>query len=160
MRRPTRAGARSAAVPLVAAAIVLNLGVAAYAAWTTNGTGTATSKAGTAQALTTTAAAVTTGLLYPNGPAGSVVVTIQNPNPFPVRVTAVTGNGAVTAAGGIGACATHGVTFTNQTGTWDVAANGSATVTLAGAATMSSASENGCQGATFTIPVSLTGASN
>lgn len=133
----------------------------AYAAWTTNGSGNGYAEAGTAQALTTNdASGATVADLYP-GANGDVKLEIANPNPFPVRVTSVSGNGAITASGGIGTCNTTGVTFTNQTGlTIDVPANGTQTATLNDAASMSNASENGCQGATFTIPVSLSGASN
>ncbi|HZB24346.1 MAG TPA: hypothetical protein VE444_10930, partial [Gaiellaceae bacterium] len=47
-----------------------------------------------------------------------------------------------------------GVTFTNQTGlTLDLAAGATAGFTLTGAAAMSNASDNTCQGAVFTIPV-------
>jgi hypothetical protein len=46
------------------------------------------------------------------------------------------------------------VTFTNQTGlTLDLAAGATAGFTLTGAAAMSNASDNTCQGAVFTIPV-------
>lgn len=147
------------AIPVIASGIVLVGATAAYAAWTTNGTGTASAKAGTASPLTTTAAAVTTNLLFPGG-TGDVKITINNPNPYNVRITQVAGSGTITAAGGTGTCTTTGVTFTTQTGTYDVSANSSATFTLAGAAAMSTASQDGCQGATFTIPVALTGASN
>jgi hypothetical protein len=76
-------------------------------------------------------------------------------------VTDVTGSGTITANGGIGTCTTTGVTFADQTGqTIDIAANGSQSVTFNNAASMSNASDNGCQGATFTIPVSLSGTSN
>jgi hypothetical protein len=76
-------------------------------------------------------------------------------------VTAVTGNGTITPDGGHSGCTTTGVTFTDQTGlTIDISANSDATTTLTGAASMSNSSLNACQGATFTVPVSLTGASN
>jgi hypothetical protein len=132
-----------------------------YAAWTTTGSGSGTAKATSAQALTTVdASATTTASLYP-GVDGNVTIRISNPNPYPVRVTSVTGNGAITADAGHPGCATTGVTFNNQTNqTIDVPANGQTEVTLNNAASMSNASDNGCQGATFTIPVSLSGASN
>jgi hypothetical protein len=133
-----------------------------YAAWTTNGSGSGYAKAGSSQALTTVdVSASTTATLYP-GATGDVVLKINNPNSYPVRVTDVTGNGAITVDSGHAAgCVTTGVTFTNQTGkTIDIAANSQTQVTLTGAAKMSNASDNGCQGATFTIPVTLTGASN
>jgi hypothetical protein len=135
-----------------------------YAAWTTNGSGSGYAKAGTASALTTVDVSATTAAsLYP-GVNGDVKLQISNPNPFPVRVTAVSLNGQqsdIAADGGHSGCTTTGVTFTNQSGlTIDVAASSSTTTTLSGAASMSNASLNACQGATFTVPVSLTGSSN
>jgi hypothetical protein len=132
----------------------------AWAAWTADGTGNGYAKASTAQALTTSDASASTFAtqLYPGG-SGDVKVTINNPNPYAVNVTSITGSGTITADAGHSGCTTTGVSFTNQTGTWSVAASGSTTVTLSGAASMSNASLNACQGAVFTIPVSLAGAS-
>ena len=131
----------------------------AWAAWTASGTGNGYAKATTAQALTTSdASASTTAQLYPGG-SGDVKVTINNPNPYAVDVTSINGSGAITADAGHSGCTTTGVSFTNQTGTWNVAAASSSTVTLTGAASMSNASDNACQGAVFTIPVTLAGAS-
>jgi hypothetical protein len=132
-----------------------------YAAWTTSGSGSGYAKAQSSQPLSTVdVAASTTATLYP-GASGNVQIRISNPNPYPVRVTGVTGNGPIVADSGHATCVTTGVTFTNQTSlTLDVAANGTVDRTFNGAAQMSNASDNGCQGATFTIPVSLAGASN
>ena len=140
-----------------------------FAAWTTNGTGSATTKAGNASALSTVdASASTDATLYP-GVSGDVTLRISNPNAFPVRVTAVSLNGDnsnITADAGHSGCSPTGVSFTDQTGlTIDVPAksggtNGAATATLTGAAAMSNASVNACQGATFTVPVTLTGSSS
>jgi len=132
-----------------------------YAAWTTNGSGSGYAKAGTAQSLTTVdVSATTSASLYP-GTSGDVKLQISNPNPYAVRVTAVSGNGTITADAGHSGCTTTGVSFANQSSlTIDIAASSSTTSTLTGAASMSNASLNACQGATFTIPVSLTGASN
>jgi len=132
-----------------------------YAAWTTNGSGNGYAKAGSSQALTTVdVSASTSASLYP-GVTGNVLIKINNPNPYNVRVTAVSGNGAITPDSGHSGCTTTGVTFTDQTGlTLDVAASTATQFTLSGAASMSNASLNACQGATFTIPVSLTGTSN
>lgn len=148
----------------LAAIIVLLVGLGvtvAFAAWTTNGTGSATAKAQSAQALTTVdVSASTPATLYP-GATGDVLLRINNPNPYPVRVTGVTGSGAITSDAGASCTASTGVTFTNQTGlTLDVAANAQATFTLSGSVAMSNASHTTCQGAVFTVPVSLTGASN
>jgi hypothetical protein len=132
-----------------------------YAAWTTNGSGSGYAKAGTSQALTTVDVSASTGAtLYP-GVSGDVKIQISNPNTYAVRVTAVSGNGTITADAGHSGCTTTGVTFTNQSSlTIDIAASSSTTTTLTGAASMSNASLNACQGATFTIPVTLTGTSN
>ena len=132
-----------------------------YAAWTTNGSGSGYAKAGSASALTTVdVSATTTASLYP-GQNGNVKLSINNSNPYAVRVTAVTGNGSITSDTSGCTTANHGVTVTNQTGqSIDIAANSSTTTTLSGAASMAASSDNACQGATFTIPVSLTGASN
>jgi hypothetical protein len=133
----------------------------AYAAWTTSGSGSGYAKAGSAQALTTIdVSASTAATLYP-GANGDVLLKINNPNPYPVRVTDVTGNGTITADSGHATCVTTGVTFTDQhSQTIDIAASSQTQTSLTGAAHMSNASDNGCQGATFTIPVNLTGTSN
>jgi hypothetical protein len=141
--------------------LVLGVVGLVYAAWTTNGSGSGYAKAGSAQALTTVdVSASTAATLYP-GADGDVLIKINNPNPYPVRVTDVTGNGTITADSGHATCVTTGVTFTDQhSQKIDIAASSQTQTTLTGAAHMSNASDNGCQGATFTIPVSLTGASN
>ena len=149
-----------------AAAVVITSLV--FAAWVSNGTGTATSKAGSSQALSTVdASASTSATLYP-GVNGDVTVRISNPNPFAIRVTSVSLNGSnsdIAADAGHASCSPTGVSFTDQTGlTIDVPAksggtNGTATATLTGAASMSNSSADGCQGATFTIPVSRSGSS-
>jgi hypothetical protein len=149
---------------LGAAITVLALGVVGlvYAAWTSNGSGNGYAKAGTAQALTTVdVSASTTATLYP-GADGDVLIRIKNPNPYPVEVTDIDGNGTITPDSGHASCVTTGVTYTDQSGlSISVAANGGETQqTLTGAAHMSNASDNGCQGATFTIPVTLTGQSD
>ncbi len=144
----------------ITVAVLIAAGLA-YAAWTASGTGSGYAKATTAEALTTVdVSASASPDLYP-GATGDVLIEISNPNDYPVEVDDITGTTAITASGGIGTCTTHGVTFTNQTNqNIDVNANSTTQATLNNAAQMSNSSENGCQGATFTIPVSLTGASN
>jgi hypothetical protein len=134
----------------------------AIAAWTVSGSGTGYAKASTASAITLAdASASTSADLYP-GATGAVKLKVSNPNPFPVRITAVAGNGAVTSDKGAACDASTGVSFTNQSGlTLDLTANDSNHVfTLAGAVAMSNASDNSCQGAIFSIPVTVTAASN
>lgn len=141
-------------------AALISTGAIAYAAWNATGSGNATAKASSAQALTTIdASASTTATLYP-GATGNVKITISNPNPYPVKVTAINGNGTITSDAGSACNAATGVTYTNQTGNWSVPASSSASFTLTSAVAMSNSSDDTCQGAVFTIPVSLSGQSN
>lgn len=141
---------------------ILVLGVVGlvYAAWTTSGTGSGYAKAGESQDLTTidiSGDATVIDLLYP-GASGDVKIRIDNPNSFPVTVSAINGNGAITSD--VPACnAGASVSYTNQSGTFAVPANSAATFVLNNAASMSNAANDDCQNATFTIPVSLTGQS-
>ena len=135
---------------------------AVIAAWVTNGTGPGYARAQTSSNLTLSdASASTTADLYP-GATGSVKLKVTNPNPFPVRITSVAKQAsAITSDKGAACDASTGVTFSDQTGlALDVAAGATVTLTLANAISMSNASDNSCQGALFTIPVNVTGASN
>lgn len=153
LRRP---GRRSAILAL-ALGLLFAAGIA-FAAWTATGTGSGYAKATTAQPLTTVdVSASVAATLYP-GATGDVELRISNPNPYPVVVSDVTGNGAITASDP--ACNVASVSFSDQTGlSLNVPASNAATFTLSGAVQMSSAANDNCQGATFTIPVALTGSS-
>src|SRR5581483_2262494 len=128
---------------LVATGVVLGSALAtnlAFAAWNSTGSGSGSAQATTAKALTTTAAS-TSAQLFP-GAIGDLKITIKYDK-------------------GSACDASTGVTFTDQhIQTLDVPASSSATFTLANAVGMSNASDNACQGATFTVPVSLVGASH
>src|SRR5919202_1061616 len=105
---------RRLAVAVIAAAFAI-VGLV-YAAWTTNGTGNAYAKAGTSQALSTVdVSASTTATLYP-GVSGDVLIKLDNPNPYAVTVTGISGTGTITADAGHSGGTTTGVTLTNQTG--------------------------------------------
>jgi hypothetical protein len=143
-------------------------GVAA-AAWLVSGTGAATSQAASAVSLTVTAGSPTASL-YPKPAAGygstsvgAVVALVDNPNPFPVRLTNAT-FGTITATPLAGrTCAAANVIapapvtlaapITLPANSVDTA------VTVPGALEMLQTAENGCQGATFSVQVTLTGAS-
>jgi hypothetical protein len=145
---------------LAVAVVAASVGIAA---WSTGGSGPAYAKAQTASSLgLSDASASTSADLYP-GATGTVKLRVANPNPFPVRVTAVAKQAATAISSDKGAAcnASTGVTFTDQAGlSLDLAAGATQTFTLAGAVSMSNASDNSCQGAVFTIPVDVTGASN
>ena len=145
--------------PLVlGAAAAVGIGIAA---WSVSGTGNGSTKAVTASVLTLAdASAFTSADLYP-GATGNLKLRVTNPNSFPIRITAVSGNGTITSDKGAACDASTGVTFTNQSGlTLDVGASATATVTVASSVSMSNASDNSCQGAVFTVPVTVTAISN
>jgi hypothetical protein len=151
-------------VVLATALTVMSVGGLAFAAWLSSGTGSAYGGAKTSKPLTTVdLSAGTIADLYP-GATGAAVIEIDNPNPYPIRITAVSADTApikVDAAHQAGGCVTTGVSFTDQTGlSIDVPAGGTAKASLTGAVKMSNASDNACQGATFTIPVTFSGTSD
>ena len=124
--------------------------------WAVSGSGNAYAKATTASSLTLgDASAATSAQLYPGG-SGDVKLKVTNPNSFDVTITSVTGNGTITSDKGLLCDVSTGVSFTNQSGlSLSLAAGATTTFTLSGAASMSNASHNSCQGAIFTIPVSV-----
>jgi hypothetical protein len=158
MRSPRRRKLIVASVVLLAAIIAVGVGLSA---WSLGGSGNGAAKATTASNITLAdATAFTTADLYP-GATGNLKLRATNPNPFPVRITAVSGNGTITSDKGAACDASTGVTFSNQTGlTLDLAGGATATLTVPNAVSMSNASDNSCQGAVFTVPVSLTAVSN
>jgi hypothetical protein len=93
-RRLVGAAATTLATTVAASGVVGT----AYALWTTGGTGSITAAASTSQDLTASPATVSGALLHPGGTADAAV-TVQNPNPYAVTITSVTG-GTVTRARG------------------------------------------------------------
>lgn len=128
----------------------------ASASWRATGAGSGYARATQAIELTTVdASATTTAQLYPGG-TGDVIVVVSNPNPFPLDLDSIVGSGTISSDRGAACDASTGVTFSARSGLGLVVpASNTLRVTLAGAAAMSSASANACQGAVFTIPVTL-----
>jgi hypothetical protein len=157
---------------IVTAIAVTGGAVAAYAAWNATGSGNATAQAGTAQELQITQVS-TAATLYP-GATGDSTIRIENPNSYPVDVTKISwtpadGVAATPVAGSV--CNNTGVYFgdfsMNDRGSEGVlsglslslGAHETKTFTLAKSVRMINNSENGCQGATFSIPVKVSGVS-
>ena len=168
---------------VAAVAGVLLAGGGAYAA-TNWSVGLAGGSSGEAQSATVSNLTITAvaspsaaNLLYPGG-NGDVVMTIANPNPFPVTVTAVNlptnatyANGYTTSAltttqtGCLAATpsdviwsyssATSGTSHT-LTSALTVAASGTLTVTMTNGASMTAAVPAACEATYFSMP-SLTG---
>jgi hypothetical protein len=133
-------------------------GAVAFAYWRTIGSGSASAVTGTLgsptiQALTGGDAPVTA--LLPGG-TSDVVLRVNNPNAYSLTITGIAQNGTITASGSLGTCTTTGVTTTFPSSPSIAVASGSHLIDLSAAAAMSTAPQNGCQGATFAIPVSVT----
>jgi hypothetical protein len=146
---------RTAAAVTVIGSTVFGV-TAASAYFDAAGTGSGTGRTGTLQAVTATGAVVSN--LIPDGTAHDVTLTVTNPNSFAVALKSVTGNGAITPdTPAHSGCSPTGVAFTDQTGLSQSIPGGSVPtpVTLTGAATMDNTSASACQGATFTIPVTI-----
>lgn len=133
----------------------------AYAYWASTGAGTGAAANGTMATVTVEALVAgdsPQGAVVPGGTA-DVAVRAQNTNNFPVKVYAVRGNGAATADANHPGCTTTGVTFVDPAAplapTVTIPANSSVLIALPAAAAMSTASSSGCQGATFSLPVTL-----
>jgi hypothetical protein len=129
----------------------------AFARW--NGSGGGTGPGATETMLTPSVSAFSGGdapttALLP-GSVSDVVLRVTNTNSYAVTITAISLNGSITEAGGIGACALSGVSTNFPTSPSIAVPTGSTLLHLAGAAVMSVGSPSGCQGATFGIPVSV-----
>jgi hypothetical protein len=144
---------------VLATAVLMGAGAAAYAYWTNTAEGAGTASTGTLQAVVvTTSSATPTSALLP-GRQASAAFRVTNPNHFDVTITAVTKDGDITVSGGTACDATNAkVTFSDQTGlAVTVLANAvDQQVELdATAVSMDADSANGCQSATFNIPITV-----
>jgi hypothetical protein len=139
---------------VVAAGIVGIMGAGvAFAAWTTEGTGSGTATAGTDQALTVTVSPATG--LVPTGTT-NVPFTVTNPNSYAVTLSQATlQNVSVNKAG----CVPGVVTGSPVTLTDRIASNATST-SKNFPVTMSNAATAECKGAVFTLTLKVTGASS
>jgi predicted ribosomally synthesized peptide with SipW-like signal peptide len=140
---------------IVAAALCLGAGTA-YAYFTSSASGSAAARAGSLLPVSIEAIAGTPGTPLLPGSTGDVTLTVNNPNTFDVTLVAVSGSGAITAVGNAACTADSGVTFNPPSGPGLLITPGINHLDLAGAAAMSTTSSASCQGATFSIPVTVT----
>jgi hypothetical protein len=135
---------------IAAVAVVAVGGGIAYAAWSSTGAGTGQVTAQGSVDSTITGNGGTG--LYPGATNVTFTVTIDNPNPYPVKVTKI--NAGTSTA--IGACAAGTVTSAevlNPAGS--ITANGG-TKTYALQATMIGNPDESCKGRTFDLPLTAT----
>ncbi|HEY3763868.1 MAG TPA: hypothetical protein VGL44_01820 [Gaiellales bacterium] len=147
---------------MAAAVGLLVAGSVAYAAWTVNGGGTGTASATSAVPLTLSAGTPSTSL-YPGGSA-DVDTSAANSNPFPVSVSSVAldttqGTNGFSVDAGHSGCNLGSLSFTTDNDGWSIPANGSIDIDAAGDIAMSTAANDSCQGATFTVYLTATAAS-
>jgi hypothetical protein len=142
---------------------VVIAGGAAWAFWQLSGQATASATAGTALELHGSAEPRPVTPLYP-GAKAPLRIRVNNENAFPVVVNQVRqGPGPVVvdsehAAAG---CLNSGLTFdeAQYVVSWNVGKKSSSIFTVPNGIKMTNASDSACQGATFTIPVVLSGKS-
>ena len=151
---------KSALVVAALAVAGILVGVA-VAAWTASGSGSGSASATTASNLTISPGTPSTAL-FPTGSA-DVAATIANPNKYKVHVSQIN-LGAVTVDAAHSGCNVSSVSVTspqtNGGSGWDIAADGgSVNVSLANAVSMTNGANDACQGATFSVALTLTGAS-
>jgi hypothetical protein len=149
----------SALIVLPAVGLIIGLSAgAAYAYFTSPGNGTGSASIGSMQTVTIAATTATPGNPLLPGGTGDVTLEVTNPNAFPVTLLSVTSSGTITADASHPSCTTTGVTFTSQTAlNKTIPASSTTTIDLKGAAAMDTTSSDGCQGATFSVPVTITG---
>jgi hypothetical protein len=140
----------------IAVIVALGIAGAAYAYFVSTGTGSATD--GTAPTVTVQAVASgsPTSSLLPGG-TSDLIVQVQNPSNLTLTVTGITQNGSATPVGGSGCTSSNdGVSVATETGLNVSLSPGTQILHFSGAAAMATSSANGCQGASFDIPVTLT----
>jgi hypothetical protein len=139
---------------VVGVGIVGMLGASvAFAAWTTQGTGSGSATAGTDQALTVTVSPATG--LYPTGTT-NVAYTVTNPNSYPVTLSQTTLQGVTVDKTG---CVASVVTGSPAVVS-DRLAAGATSASKSFPVTMSNAATDECKGAVFTLTLKVTGSSS
>ena len=147
---------RSKVAGALALGVMLFGGGIAGALWAASGNGSGEANAVTAQIVTVSAA---TGAadLYPGFTGGDVFFTVTNTNPYSVTFSSMA-VGIVTSSDPIG-CPSTSVSVASATGLNLVVAGNatSATQSIVDVVTMVAGAPDACQGATFTIALTLAG---
>ena len=144
---PRRSAVASA---VVASAFITSI---VLAEWLASGTGEGFARAGTAEPLTT-GSATAAASLYP-GQTGDLVLRVVNPNAFVVTLATVSPNGPITSDDPACDVGGHGVSYNGYAGSHAQPAQSTTELVLADVLAMATTSADECQGATFTVPVSL-----
>ncbi|HEX2785768.1 MAG TPA: hypothetical protein VHN36_19495, partial [Ilumatobacteraceae bacterium] len=121
------------------------VGAAAYALWTSTGSGSSGAKALTAQTITVSASSGTADL-YPGFTQGDLYFTSANTNPYPVTFTSMT-PGSITSSDQTN-CPAANVSVVSASGLSIVVPAGATASpgTVANVVTMAAGAPDGCQG--------------
>lgn len=157
---------RKRAIALGGAALaVLFSATVVFALWTGQGTGSGRARATTAVTATVTPVNCTPSPacndLYPGFVNGDVYFTITNPNPYAITFTDMTAGAVSVDAGHAAACPASSITVDSPVTGLSLVAPASSTtaqLSIADVVTMILAAPDGCQGASFDIALTLTGA--
>ncbi len=154
-QRWTAQAMRRRALLIVGAVAALTVGLgggAAFAYFTSHGSGTGSATTGTAQNVTITTNATPAGLLQPNG-TGDLVITATNPNNYSVQITSLT-------VGTVTGCTTPAVSLVTPSTSYlpfTIPANANAQrLVISGALTMGAGASSDCQNASLTVPLTAT----
>jgi len=154
---------KRAAVLAAGLSVMLVAGVA-FAAWTANGSGSGNAKALTASTVIVNASTGTADL-YP-GSTGAVYFTLTNNNPYAITFNKLTAASVTAVNGGptSGTCNATDLTVTATlplTVSLPVAASTtSAQESIGSLVTLNHAATDDCQGAVWTVSLTLTGSQN
>lgn len=145
---------RAAAAGILSVAATVALTGTAYAVWSSTGSGSH-SDTGSTVSITLTPVAVSTGL-YP-GSSSAVSVTVTNTSAsHPLTVTALTAGPTTISAAGKGSCVATTVSFVAGT-LPETPLAPDASVSVPGTVSMAANAVDGCQGTSFSIPLTVTG---
>jgi len=133
---------------------ILMAGGIAYAAWTSEGSGTGTATAGSAVDLVVEGNSISD--IYPTG-TFPATVKVTNPNPYNVTISSLDFTSASTTASG---CDASTVTVADLTGLSEVLTANGGDHTFAVQVSMSNDATDECQGAEFTLNYTAHGASS
>lgn len=129
-----------------------------WAAWSGTGTGSGRARATTAVAVTVNPVDGTADL-YPGFTGGDVFFTLNNTNPYSITFTDMTAGAVTVDPAHSAGCAASNVTVAPATGLSLVSPPGaSGTLTIPNVVSMALAAPDACQGASFDVVLTLTGA--
>lgn len=159
-----RSASRRRGLTLTAATIVAGVLVTgvSYAFWSATGSGSATVGTLTAQTLTIAATSPVVSDMYPGKPKQALGFVVTNPNSYSVLLNSSPTIGTAASSDATN-CPVNATNISvasgpyTMTGTLLVPAGGSVTLSVAGYVQLASTAGDGCQGKTFTFPVSVTG---